>query len=241
MSKNADTYEPVVDDTNEVKDTDQTTHVSFSENKNLDKNTISSTHIENQGLPIKRGPGRPRKYPLPVQPKPITYASQPAYTTAQHAYVNPEIEKYMMKKKVKKYVQHYLSKYGHPSVYSSQHQQQQSNVSLYDEADDEDEEGMDYDDMEMNKENIKPSPPHSNASSHVPQDRSSNAYVPTSNSKLDQILGRNRRKWQTKKKENNKDVHVFLNKKMKNKPNYILSSYRINLVEHSRMFLLKPA
>lgn len=70
--------------------------------------------------PIKRGPGRPRKYPLPptYAPPPITpsYAATPYNNSPA---VLDEMQKYLMKKKVKKYVQKYVQKYA-PSQPPSQ-------------------------------------------------------------------------------------------------------------------------
>lgn len=200
MSNTNETYEREMDET---KETGFPTHTSPSENQMDGKTAFHAPSTENQELPIKRGPGRPRKHPLPVQAttqKPVAYAPKPAYTTTPHPYMDPQIEKYIMKKKVKKYVQHYLTKYGHPSFYSSQQagSSRPNTWTQEDEYDDDDEHEdveKDYETTDHNKENVKPHlhHPYSNASSLAPQDQSSNAYVPTTNSKLDQILGRRRR------------------------------------------------
>lgn len=201
MSQTNETYERQLD---EPKEKELPTHSSSTENQMDSKTGMHMPSTENQELPVKRGPGRPRKHPLPPQAavqKPMGYVPKPSYAAVPATYVDPQIEKYLMKKKVKKYVQHYLSKYGHPSFISSQqtstsrsHSWTPQDEKEYDDDDDEEGDEMEYHDAQHNKENIKPHHPYSNASSHVLQDRSSNAYVPTSNSKLDQILGRNRRK-----------------------------------------------
>lgn len=65
--------------------------------------------------PIKRGPGRPRKHPLPPAALPSSHVSQPAYNAPLPSpYYSgasmEEMQKWIMKKKIKKYVQKYMDK-----------------------------------------------------------------------------------------------------------------------------------
>lgn len=74
---------------------------------------------ETTALPIKRGPGRPRKYPLPTPSTPsapVTYGT-PYYapSAAAGGPMMDEMQKFIMKKKIKKYVQKYVDKYREPA------------------------------------------------------------------------------------------------------------------------------
>lgn len=95
------------------------------------KQETTTTQVEPSvpAVTMKRGPGRPRKYPVPptFAPPPIT----PNYTPTTYnnsPMVLDEMQKYLMKKKVKKYVQKYVQKYA-PN-------QTQAQTGYYDETHD---------------------------------------------------------------------------------------------------------
>lgn len=177
---------------------ESTDYENTSENQETTPSTVSNNQVSETNETIametipKRGPGRPRKYPAKA---PSPSLPRTAYTpqVSSQPYYDPKIEKYMMKQKVKKYVQHYLDKYSQ-RVYSGRGHAQP--VQYYDdpqthhEYEYDDDAGEEYDD---NKENESTRIPHS-ASSSAHQHPSMNASAPTTNSKLDQILGRNRRR-----------------------------------------------
>ena len=144
--------------------------------------TTTASHTQNAsfqgGVPMKRGPGRPRKYPLAANtssygpPRTPAPSPQPIYSTPSVYHSDPafsthEMQKMLLKQKVKKYAKKYFAK-----EQQRWQQQQQQHPPLY-----EDEEGDEQEEEENAYEEQGASAANTNA-----------AYPPPG-SKLAQILG----------------------------------------------------
>jgi len=157
----------------------------------------------NSEIQPKRGPGRPRKYP---QQTLSSYESNTSLKTVQTPpvssnYYDPKIDKYIMKQKVKKYVQHYLDKYSH-RLYSDaqlQYQPRQSGFTAqrnhldYEDGVGNNQYDDDYEADHPTTTTSSGTQDHSSTGSVAHQVPMPTASAPTTNSKLDQIMGRQRR------------------------------------------------
>ena len=172
-------------------DDNQTTFNSQNETQQQSQESVTEAPL------IKRGPGRPRKYPLPVHSQAPKTLYTPSATGSSYndmfGVTTKDVQKYLMKKKVKKYVQQYLEKQQKKQVYSAQSLRQQPSHDYYD--DDEEEDGQEeYSDEEENDgyredaSHSQPPPPQPATTSGKKSFDGWDTIVP--GSKLAQILGR---------------------------------------------------
>lgn len=145
--------------------------------------SISSLETNDSSQQVKRGPGRPRKYPLPTA-SPSFSGSSNSYSSSVAPKSFPqfndvsfnqyEMQKMLLKQKVKKYAKKYFSK---------EQQRWQMQQQMKNQAYDDDEESEQGDDEEEENENYQhqPTPPATPTANTT--------YYPQPGSKLAQILG----------------------------------------------------
>lgn len=119
-----------------------------------------------QEFPIKRGPGRPRKYPLPQSTATAAALAMPSASMGSNSSSGTtpfsmdmyQVQKLLMKQKMKKYAKQYIAKERlkeqqyqarHPSV--SHQSQAEEVVDTDDEKEGDDDEGEDDEDRQVTR------------------------------------------------------------------------------------------